>query len=122
MDLDAISNVPPEESTGHHESRTSTNHTSHASENRLGKYVLEYPGPAGQAKYQRKTTFERAFEDNQRHGNGPWAPFTDNAEWGLVEWMLNNLGQGQTDEFLQLDFVSVHMLLNTGAYHYCDRG
>lgn len=39
-------------------------------------------------------------------GNTDWSPFEDEEEWVLAEWMIQNIGQKQTDTFLKLPIVS----------------
>ncbi|KAG2360239.1 hypothetical protein BDR07DRAFT_1452072 [Suillus spraguei] len=63
------------------------------------------------AKHQRVTIEEVEDEDHifgrfQQYkecmGEDKWAPFNDGEEWGLAAWLVKNLGQTRTDEFLKL--------------------
>lgn len=70
------------------------------------RYVEPYPDPAGQALRREKTRFE-IMQDTQRcHGVSPWTPFASRDEWELVEWLMKNVGQRSTDDYLQLPIVS----------------
>ena len=39
-------------------------------------------------------------------GLDPWAPFSNEEEWQLARWLMKNVGQSKTDEFLRLPIVS----------------
>ncbi|KAG2365992.1 hypothetical protein BDR07DRAFT_1470277 [Suillus spraguei] len=49
-----------------------------------------------------QTSFERFQQYKECMGKDKWAPFNDGEEWGLTEWLVKNLGQTRTDEFLKL--------------------
>jgi hypothetical protein len=70
------------------------------------RYIKPFPGPAGVALRQEKTCFESLREIQQLEGKDPWKPFASRTEWGLVEWLIKNVGQKSTDKFLQLPIVS----------------
>ncbi|KAG2030688.1 hypothetical protein BDR03DRAFT_935444 [Suillus americanus] len=53
-------------------------------------------------KSEGKTEFERYQKYKEDMGEDKWAPFCDEEEWGLAEWLVKSLGQTQTDEFLKL--------------------
>ncbi|KAG1842554.1 hypothetical protein F4604DRAFT_1884726 [Suillus subluteus] len=38
----------------------------------------------------------------------PWAPFSDEEEWGLAEWLAKRVNQKATDEFLKLAITKNH--------------
>ncbi|KAG1807924.1 hypothetical protein EV424DRAFT_1575547 [Suillus variegatus] len=61
---------------------------------------------AGQTLREGKTGFERFQEYKECMGEDKWAPFDDGyvarEEWGLAKWLVKNLGQTRTDEFLKL--------------------
>ncbi|KAG1897031.1 uncharacterized protein F5891DRAFT_1130082 [Suillus fuscotomentosus] len=61
---------------------------------------------AGQTLREGKTGFERFQEYKECMGEDKWAPFDGGEEWGLAEWLVKNLGQTRTDEFLKLPIVS----------------
>ena len=70
------------------------------------RYVEEYPGRAGEALRQEKTQFEIVQEKHHLEGKTPWELFASREEWGLVEWLMKNVGQKSTDDYLQLPIVS----------------
>jgi len=39
-------------------------------------------------------------------GGGPYAPFTDHKEWALAQWLIKNVNQQATEEFLKLPIMS----------------
>ncbi|KAG2355603.1 hypothetical protein BDR07DRAFT_1302932, partial [Suillus spraguei] len=41
-------------------------------------------------------------------GEDPWTPFNNVEEWGLAQWLVKNLGQAQTDQFLKLLILPFH--------------
>ena len=49
--------------------------------------------------------FESIRQQQERDGDPIWGPFADEAEWGLAEWLLRNVGQKQADAFLKLPIV-----------------
>jgi hypothetical protein len=70
------------------------------------RFIEPFPGVAGEALRQEKTRFEILEQTHQLEGGNPWAPFANKAEWGLVEWLMKNVGQKSTDEYLRLPIVS----------------
>ncbi|KAG2031754.1 hypothetical protein BDR03DRAFT_840265, partial [Suillus americanus] len=46
--------------------------------------------------------FERYRTYQEEEGEDPWSPFEDVEEWDLAQWLVKNLGQTRTDEFLKL--------------------
>ena len=70
------------------------------------RYVEPFPGPAGEASRHEKTRFEVLQQIQESEVKAPWEPFASRAEWGLAEWLMKNVGQGKTDEYLQLPIVS----------------
>ena len=70
------------------------------------RFIDPFPGAAGEALRHEKTCFENLQQTQQLKGETPWAPFANKAEWGLAEWLMRNVGQKSTDEYLQLPIVS----------------
>jgi hypothetical protein len=58
-----------------------------------------------------KPLFESIEEEQKRAGRSCWAPFEDEDEWQLAEWLIRNIGQKQTDTFLKLPIVSFFLSL-----------
>ncbi|KAG1860869.1 hypothetical protein F4604DRAFT_1882599 [Suillus subluteus] len=55
-----------------------------------------------------ETRFETCSREQQEGGEELWAPFEDAEERGLAQWLVQNLGQTRTDEFLKLPIVLFH--------------
>jgi hypothetical protein len=53
-----------------------------------------------------QTSFEEMRATREAAGIGNYAPFADKDEWELAEWLINNVNQRATDEFLKLPIVS----------------
>ena len=53
-----------------------------------------------------KTKFETLLEQQTADGNQPWDPFASKEEWQLATWLMANVGQTSTDEYLKLPIVS----------------
>ncbi|KAG2151133.1 uncharacterized protein EDB93DRAFT_1240176 [Suillus bovinus] len=52
--------------------------------------------------------FQDIRAQQEAQGLDPWAPFTDEKEWGLVKWLVSRVGHTAIDEFLKLPITS-HM-------------
>jgi hypothetical protein len=70
------------------------------------RYVEPFPGPAGEPLRREKTRFEMLQEIQKSEEKSPWEPFSSREEWGLAEWLMKNVGQKSTNEYLQLPIVS----------------
>lgn len=53
-----------------------------------------------------KTFFEKLQERQESVGSEKWAPFEDQEEWELAQWLLRSVGQKKIDEYLKLPIVS----------------
>lgn len=75
---------------------------------RTARYPVPYPGRAGEALDKQETMFHKMQEDQKLDGDeeNPWAPFDNQDEWELARWLMKNVGQKKTNEFLQLPIVS----------------
>jgi len=73
-----------------------------------GRYVENFPEEclAGATWGRCKPLFESLDDERLRDGRSRWAPFDDEDEWQLAEWLIRNVGQRQTDTFLKLPIVS----------------
>ncbi|KAG6852687.1 hypothetical protein C0991_009891, partial [Blastosporella zonata] len=49
--------------------------------------------------------FEKIHREQEAGRQTQWGPFKDEEEWQLAEWLIQNVGQTQTDEFLKLPIV-----------------
>jgi hypothetical protein len=74
----------------------------------VGRYIEIFPDEylAGATWGRCKPLFESLNEEQKRAGGNRWAPFEDEDEWQLAEWLIRNVGQKQTDTFLKLPIVS----------------
>jgi hypothetical protein len=70
------------------------------------RFIESYPGEAGNGLRKSKTQFEVWFENQRNEQKIAWDPFASEHEWALAKWLLQNVGQKSTDEFLNLPIVS----------------
>lgn len=70
------------------------------------RFVREYPRPVGIPVGQGKTKFQQLNESQIEEGQSIYAPFTNDEEWGLAQWLSRRVGQKATDEYLKLSIVS----------------
>lgn len=69
------------------------------------RYIESYPGKAGEGTHKSKTQFEEWLESQEHEGKKPWDPFASKEEWELACWLIKNVGQSSTDEYLKLQIV-----------------
>ncbi|KAH9910620.1 hypothetical protein B0H21DRAFT_704948, partial [Amylocystis lapponica] len=67
-----------------------------------GRYCRAYPGNAGAISGEGRTAFEAHRTGLADAGISEYAPFEDKEEWELAEWLIQNIGQTRTDDFLKL--------------------
>jgi len=72
----------------------------------VDRFIESYPGDAGQAIEKSKTRFQEWFENQRNDQKIQWDPFASEEEWALCMWLIKNVGQKSTDEFLKLPIVS----------------
>jgi hypothetical protein len=72
----------------------------------IKRWIEDYPRPAGTAGVSAQTYFEKLLAEQRAKGVNNWAPFEDEEEWGLAQWLMLNVGQNATDKFLKLPIVS----------------
>ena len=72
------------------------------------RYIEKFPEEylAGATWGDCKPLYEYLDEEQKREGGSHWGPFEDEDEWQLAEWLIQNVGQKQTDIFLKLPIVS----------------
>lgn len=72
------------------------------------RYIEKFPEEylAGATWGNCKPLYEYLDEKQKREGGSRWGPFKDEDEWQLAEWLIQNVGQKQTDLFLKLPIVS----------------
>ena len=69
------------------------------------RFIESYPGKAGEGLRRTKTQFEVWLKNQREEEKIPWFPFASEQEWALTKWLLKNVGQTSTDEFLKLEIV-----------------
>lgn len=69
------------------------------------RFTQPYEGDAARILEESVTDFERLQAEQTESGQAPKSPFQSEAEWGLAKWMMKNLGHGQMDDLLSLDWV-----------------
>jgi hypothetical protein len=74
--------------------------------NNMNRFIEAYLGPAGEALQKGKTRFETWLEKQETERRNPWEPFASKEEWELAGWLMKNVGQKSTDEYLKLQIVS----------------
>ncbi|KAG1872173.1 hypothetical protein F4604DRAFT_1925769 [Suillus subluteus] len=67
-----------------------------------GRRYFEPCPDAGWTLREGQTGFERYQRYKEGEGEDEWAPFCNEEEWGLAEWLVKSLRQTKTDEFLKL--------------------
>lgn len=73
---------------------------------KVSRWVEAYPKLAGATKGLGQTEFAKVHESQGESDKDPWSPFESQDEWQLAQWLLHNVGQNATDEFLKLPIVS----------------
>ncbi|KIM69846.1 hypothetical protein SCLCIDRAFT_19625 [Scleroderma citrinum Foug A] len=70
-----------------------------------GCFTEQYPGVATTILGKKKTIFKSLEAAELERGNGEWAPFHDEDEWELSQFLMKNLSQTKIDEYLKLSSV-----------------
>jgi len=77
------------------------------------RFVQPYPRPVAEPllnwkgePMKRKTKFESLLEEQRVEGKQPWEPFASREEWELATWLITNMGQKATDDYLKLRNMS----------------
>lgn len=52
------------------------------------------------------TKFQQWQDKKKLKGENGWAPFGNQQEWDLAQWLMRNVGQKSIDEYLKLLIVS----------------
>ena len=89
----------------------------------INRYIEPYPGDAGQGLRKANTQFEELLAFQKAEGKKPWEPFASEEEWALSKWLLKNVGQKSTEEFLKLPIVSHNYIpVNYSGTHQVSQG
>jgi hypothetical protein len=77
-------------------------------------FIEEFPANfgAGAVWGEEVPFFEKLRREQENSGTSKWGPFEDQDDWELAEWLIRNIGQKQTDAFLNLNIVRSHRLVN----------
>ncbi|KAI5990447.1 hypothetical protein EDD15DRAFT_2170319 [Pisolithus albus] len=79
-------------------------------ENKSTRYAYEYnEGPVADILGKGETAFEKTKEVQDSLGGSAYSPFEDREEWELAQWLINNVNQRATDEFLKLPVTRTRM-------------
>ena len=81
------------------------------------RYSESYPRSAGQPIQKEKTEFEMFRDSDRASGTQPWEPFLSKKEWELATWLMKNVNQRATEEYLKLPIVSTHF---SAPFDYSD--
>ena len=68
------------------------------------RWAQEYDGAAEELG-EGKTLFEEIRETQEAMCQPPMAPFVDDDEWDLARWLMKNVMQTATEEFLKMKGV-----------------
>lgn len=63
--------------------------------------------PAADVLGREETPFEQMKRYQEATGGGAYAPFADHDEWELAQWLIKNVNQRATQDFLKLSIVSL---------------
>ena len=70
------------------------------------RYSEAYPHSAAQPIRKEKTDFEKFRDNDSAAGKQPWEPFSSKKEWELATWLIRNVNQRATEQYLNLPMVS----------------
>ncbi|KAH7905274.1 hypothetical protein BJ138DRAFT_1138330 [Hygrophoropsis aurantiaca] len=59
-----------------------------------------------------ETVFEQLKKRQDSDGVGPFGPFADAEEWDLAQWLIKNMNQSATEEFMKLPITRERMQLS----------
>ena len=68
------------------------------------RWAKEFDG-AAEVLGEGKTLFEEICESQEAMCEDPMSPFLDEEEWELARWLMKNVNQTETDEFLKMKGV-----------------
>ena len=81
------------------------------------RYAYKYDqGPAAEVLGSGPTVFETMKGVQEAVGQGKYSPFADREEWELADWLVKNVNQRATDEFLKLSIVSNNCYSSAAGY------
>ena len=71
-----------------------------------GRFTEQYPGVTATILGKEMTIFESMEAAEFDNGENEWAPFLDEDEWELAQFLMQNVGQKKMDKYLKLKMVS----------------
>jgi hypothetical protein len=77
-------------------------------EDDIARFAKVFPKPVAEVLGVGNTEFEDILQDQISMGlrGNPEAPFNDEDEWGLAEWLTKRVNKTAIDEYLKLPIVS----------------
>jgi hypothetical protein len=70
------------------------------------RFSLPYPRSIANPIGFKKTRFEVEKDHYLKISKSPWHPFSNQDEWELARWLINNVNQKATEKYLKLPMVS----------------
>ncbi|KIM64572.1 hypothetical protein SCLCIDRAFT_23311 [Scleroderma citrinum Foug A] len=70
-----------------------------------GRFTEQFPGIAATILGRKEMIFESLEAAELEKGESEWAPFCDEDEWELAQFLMKNLGQTKIDELLKLSHM-----------------
>jgi hypothetical protein len=83
--------------------QSQSRHTTAA--NAPDRFAEDYPADVAHILRKSKTTFQILKEKQNRLGEEPWAPFKDNDEWELAQFLVTEVSQTAANKFFKLPIV-----------------
>ena len=71
-----------------------------------GRFTEQYPGVTATILGKKMTIFESMEAAELENDENEWAPFLDEDEWELAQFLMQNVGQKKMDKYLKLKIVS----------------
>jgi len=101
-------------SSSHHQRATVEDVEDEGETKESARYIEEFPDSfgAGSVWGEDVPFFEKIRLCQEEDGSSQWGPFKDKEEWELAEWLIRNVGQKQTDAFLNLNIVSYYLIVH----------
>ena len=69
------------------------------------RFTEQYPGSTTTVLGKKPTIFESMEATELGSGDNKWAPFGNEDEWELAQFLMQNLGQKKIDKYLKLKLV-----------------
>ncbi|KAH7918952.1 hypothetical protein BV22DRAFT_1108238 [Leucogyrophana mollusca] len=86
-----------------------------------GHFMEEFPGAVGDVLGTGKTVFECLKEAELVDDENKWAPFRNEDEWELAQFLMKNVSQNKIKEFLKLPIAKQSGLTFRNAHAFLQR-